>query len=93
MLEDLKAWETGKGQSEPELVVISRGGVEANQAMGLRSPVLLDEGFATGTSFGARGTPSAVLIDAGRKVASHVAVGADAVLELAGHRPAAGQPS
>jgi hypothetical protein len=46
--------------------------------------VLLDQSFATGQAFGASGTPSAVLVDAEGKVASEVAVGAPAVLELAG---------
>jgi hypothetical protein len=35
-------------------------------------------------SFGASGTPSAVLVDAEGKVASEMAVGAPAILELAG---------
>lgn len=87
MLEDLKALETGKGRSQPELVVISRGGVEANEAMGLRSPVLLDDSFMIAQRFGAPGTPSAVLIDPEGRLASPVAIGADAVLELAGHHP------
>jgi hypothetical protein len=52
--------------------------------MGLTSPVLLDQNFAAGRAFGASGTPSAVLVDAEGKVASGVAVGAPAVLELAG---------
>jgi len=57
---------------------------EANKEMGRASPVLLDQDFATGRSFGASGTPSAVLVDAEGKVASEVAVGDPAVLELAG---------
>jgi len=52
--------------------------------MGLTSPVLLDPQFAVGRAFGASGTPSAVLVDAEGKVASEVAVGAPAVMELAG---------
>ena len=52
--------------------------------MGLTSPMLLDQQFAVGRAFGASGTPSAVLVDAEGKVASEVAVGAPAVLELAG---------
>ena len=52
--------------------------------MGLISPVLLDQQFAVGRAFGASGTPSAVLVDAEGKVASEGAVGAPAVMELAG---------
>ena len=60
---------------------------EANKEMGLHAPVLLDRQFATGRAFGAGGTPSAVLVDKEGKVASEVAVGAPAVLELAGASP------
>jgi hypothetical protein len=52
--------------------------------MKLSSPVLLDQNFATGRAFGASGTPSAVLVDAEGRIASEVAVGAPAVLGLAG---------
>jgi hypothetical protein len=52
--------------------------------MGLGSPVVLDQQFAIGSAFGASGTPSAVLVDEKGKVASELAVGAPAVLPLAG---------
>ncbi|MBA2557304.1 MAG: redoxin domain-containing protein [Chloroflexi bacterium] len=84
MLDDLKAWETRLSAEAPRLVVVSTGSVEANREMDLSSPVLLDQGFAAGRAFGARGTPSAVLIDASGTIASPVAVGAPAVLDLAG---------
>jgi len=84
MLPDLKEWEEGAPKDAPRLLVVSAGLEEANKEMGLASPVLLDQKFATGRAFGASGTPSAVLVDAEGKVASDVAVGAPAVLELAG---------
>jgi peroxiredoxin/uncharacterized membrane protein YphA (DoxX/SURF4 family) len=84
MQEDLKAWEENRPADAPRLLVISNGTVEANAEMGLCAPVLLDQGFATGRGFGAGGTPSAVLIDGEGKIASEVAVGAPAVLALAG---------
>lgn len=67
----------------PQLLVVSTGDMEANRAMGLRSPVVLDESFVAGRAFGASGTPSAVLLDAAGKVASPIAVGAQAVFTLA----------
>ncbi len=73
----------------PGLVVISTGSPAANRAMGLRAPVLLDDGFTAASAFGAMGTPSAVLIGEDRRLASTVAVGADAVLALAGAEPVA----
>jgi peroxiredoxin len=84
MLPDLKEWEGRAPEDAPRLVVVSAGSEEANREMGLTSPVLLDQQFAIGRAFGASGTPSAVLVDAEGKVASEVAVGAPAVLGLAG---------
>jgi peroxiredoxin len=83
MLPGLKEWESGAPAGAPRLVVVSAGSEEANREMGLTSPVLLDQNFATGRAFGASGTPSAVLVDAEGKVASQVAVGAPAVMALA----------
>jgi thiol-disulfide isomerase/thioredoxin/uncharacterized membrane protein YphA (DoxX/SURF4 family) len=82
LLPDLRAWE----ESDPdlELVVVSTGDPQANRDQGLRSTVVLDPGFAAGNVFGARGTPSAVLLGEDGRVASEVAVGAPAVLELLG---------
>jgi peroxiredoxin len=84
MLPDLKEWEATSPEDAPKLLVVSAGSEEANREMGLASPVLLDQNFATGRAFGASGTPSAVLVDSESKVASDVAVGAPAVWELAG---------
>jgi thiol-disulfide isomerase/thioredoxin len=84
MLPDLKEWEAKAPEEAPRLLVVSAGSEEANKEMGLTSPVLLDQQFATGRAFGASGTPSAVLVDAEGKVASEVTVGAPAVMELAG---------
>ena len=84
MLDDLKAWEANRPKGAPKLLVVSTGTPEANQAMDLRSPIVLDQGFSVGNAFGANGTPSAVLVDAKGNIASEVAVGAPAVLALAG---------
>jgi thiol-disulfide isomerase/thioredoxin len=84
MLPDLKQWESEAPEEAPRVVVVSAGSEEANREMELTSPVLLDQNFATGRAFGASGTPSAVLMDAEGNVASEVAVGAPAVMELAG---------
>jgi peroxiredoxin len=83
MLEPLREWERKAPVEAPRLVVISSGTVEANRAMGLRSPILLDQDFATGYTFDAGGTPSAVLIDPAGNIASELAIGAAAILALA----------
>jgi peroxiredoxin len=90
MLDDLKAWESAPPKDAPQLLVVSTGTVEANQAQGLRSPVLLDQHFEAGRAFGANGTPMAVLVDATGRIASEVAAGGPAVLALAreGHTQA-----
>jgi peroxiredoxin len=80
MLPDLKRWEAERLGGSPQLVVVSTGSVETNRAMGLRSPVLLDSGFNTGSAFGASGTPSAVRVDAAGRIASLMAVGRQAIL-------------
>lgn len=88
MANDLKAWEANPPANAPQLVYVSTGTPEANAEMGFSSSMVLDQGFATGRTFGASGTPSAVLLDAQGKIASDVAVGAPGVLALAnGQRP------
>jgi peroxiredoxin len=83
MLADLKEWEQNRPQAAPRLLVVSAGTAEDNRAMDLSSPVVLDQNFAVGSAFGAGGTPSAVLVDENGNIASELAVGAPAVLELA----------
>jgi peroxiredoxin len=84
MLSDLREWEQNPPEEAPKVLVVSAGTEEANREQGLSSTVVVDQNFATGRAFGASGTPSAVLVDAQGKVASDIAVGAPAVLELAG---------
>jgi peroxiredoxin len=84
MLEDLKAWEAAPPKGVPKLLVVSTGSVEANKALGLHAPVLLDQaGMSVGSKFGANGTPMAVLLDAQGKIASELVAGAQQVLALA----------
>ncbi len=83
MLGDLKDWEAHRPKDAPKLLIVSTGTVEANQQLGLRSTLLLDQGFTTGRAFGATGTPSAVLVNTDGTIGSEVAVGAQAVLALA----------
>ncbi len=84
MTDDLKAWEAKPPKDAPELLIVSTGAVDANEKLGLRSTTVLDQGFSVGRTFGATGTPSAVLIQPDGTIGSEVAVGAQAVLALAG---------
>jgi thiol-disulfide isomerase/thioredoxin len=83
MLEDLKAWEAKPPPSAPQLLIVSTGTVEANQAMGLRSLIVLDGSFMVGRTLGARGTPMAVLVNTQGHIASEVVAGAPAIMALA----------
>jgi peroxiredoxin len=83
MLPEVKAWEETATSTTPRLLVVSTGTPEANRAIGFRSTVVLENGFGTGQAFGAGGTPSAVLVDAEGRVASGVAMGQPAVMQIA----------
>ena len=84
MLPEITQWEENRPEGAPTLLFVSAGTKEANRDMKLSSKVVLDQQFAAGRAFGASGTPSAVLVDAEGRIASEVAVGAPAVLGLAG---------
>jgi peroxiredoxin/uncharacterized membrane protein YphA (DoxX/SURF4 family) len=82
MVDDLKAWEADKPADAPKLLVVSTGDADRNRETGLQSPIVLDSGFNVGRSFGASGTPSAVLVGADGKIASGLAVGGPTVISL-----------
>jgi peroxiredoxin/uncharacterized membrane protein YphA (DoxX/SURF4 family) len=82
MVDDLKAWESDPPKDAPKLLVVSTGEADANRKQGFKSPIVLDTGFTVGRSFGASGTPSAVLVNAEGKIASGLAVGGPTVISL-----------
>ena len=84
MLDALRRWDSSRSDDEPRLLVVSTGGDEANQAMLLSSPVVLDQSSALARSLGVGGTPSAVLIDQTGHLASEVAVGEPGIWRLLG---------
>jgi peroxiredoxin len=84
LLDAVKAWERERRPDGRRLLVVSTGSAEANQALGLRSPVLLDPGRRVMRAFGAHGTPMAVLIDATGAIVSPLAAGVAQVRALAG---------
>lgn len=85
MLADVKAWEANPPPGAPKLLVIADGTVEENRAMGLRSPIVLDDDGDVMDLFGADGTPMAILIDAQGNIDSTLVGGAPKVLKLAGY--------
>ena len=82
MMPDLKEWEAAPPDGAPRLLVVSDETVEENKAMGLSSPVVLDDTYAVWDAFDVSGTPSAVLVDAEGRIASRMVMGSVAVLEL-----------
>jgi peroxiredoxin/uncharacterized membrane protein YphA (DoxX/SURF4 family) len=82
MMPDLKEWEAAPPAGAPRLLVVSDETVEENRAMGISSPVVLDDTYAVWDAFGVTGTPSAVLVDAEGRIASRMVMGSVAVLEL-----------
>lgn len=81
MLGDVLAWERDAGAAT--MLVISKGDLQANREQGFSAPVLVDDSFGLAQSVGVRGTPSAIRVDEDGRIASSVAVGAEAVLALA----------
>ncbi len=86
MVRDLQEWDREKSADEPNLLVFSEGDEEMHRDIGLRSPIVLDEGFKTAEKFGMAGTPSAVLINEHGKIISETAVGAANIWALIGKR-------
>ncbi len=83
MLPTLKAWEARPPKGAPQLFIVSNGTVTENRKQGIRSTVLIDEDFAIGDLFGARGTPMGLIIDENGIVTDKPVAGADAIFDLA----------
>jgi peroxiredoxin len=86
-LADLSA-NTGAGRLVP--VVVTTGDAEANRTLfeqsGIRCVVLLQDQMEVAARFLAQGTPMGYRIDAAGRIASELAVGAEALLQLADNR-------
>ncbi len=82
MIPDLKEIEDEAGDKLSRVLIVSQGDIEANREQGLKSRMVIDDGFTMGKAFGANGTPSAIKLDAEGKVASPLAIGADSVMTL-----------
>jgi thiol-disulfide isomerase/thioredoxin/uncharacterized membrane protein YphA (DoxX/SURF4 family) len=82
MLSDLAAWAGDPPAGAPELVVVSRGSIASNRALGLAATVLVDADWSASWSFGASGTPMGLLVDEEGRIASGIAAGAPAIFEL-----------
>ncbi len=81
----------GKLPAEPGFLLVSRGDAGEHRRLmaenGWKCDVLLDQDMRVMQAYQASGTPMGYLVDAEGKIASHLAIGADAVLELLGGAP------
>jgi thiol-disulfide isomerase/thioredoxin/uncharacterized membrane protein YphA (DoxX/SURF4 family) len=82
LLPELRGWEENDEVKTLDLLVITTGSLDANRALSLRSKVLIDDAFTVGPEFGAHGTPIAVAIDSVGNIASDLAIGGPAIMEL-----------
>ncbi len=88
--DDVLEWEVEAPPGAARLVVISAGKPDEVRAEGFRSTVLLDPERRAVEALGAGGTPSAILVDAGGRVAWPLAIGAEQVLRIARSKVPAG---
>lgn len=86
MADELREWDLARGTDDPALLVFSDGDTAENEKLGLRSPVILDEGHKTSAGLGMWGTPSAVLVNEDGVIISETAMGADDIWSLIGRR-------
>jgi peroxiredoxin len=94
MAGDLAAFPTDSTNGRPMPLVVSTGGAQANRALveehGIRCPVLLQEQMEVASQYQAHGTPMGYLVDEEGRIASEIAVGAQALLSLGDGQTAAG---
>jgi len=85
MLEPLLKWEETAASSSRRLVIVAQSDASEMALAGFRSTVIIDRDARVTRAFGVNGTPMAVLLDERRRVASEIAMGADAFFRLAKH--------
>ena len=82
MHEELLEWEADRPPDAPRLVVVASGEEGEIRDEGFASPVLVDAEGEASRALRFAGTPSAVLVDSGGRVAWPLAVGSEHVLRL-----------
>lgn len=84
MMDSIKAWDRTKGEDDPNLVLFSSGDADFHKKLGLRSPIVLEEGYTSAAKIGLFGTPSGVLVDENGIIVSETAIGAEHIWSLIG---------
>jgi methylamine dehydrogenase accessory protein MauD len=86
----LPALGRARGEDQAPVVVVSRGSRDENRANAEEhgiTPLLVQDDFEVAQAYGTYGLPSAFLIDAGGRIASARAGGADAIADLLATAP------
>jgi len=86
MQPELSSWASEQAAGSLRIAVVTSGTGGDAAELDFASSVFLDQRFATGRTFGASGTPSGIAIDAAGKIASNVAVGQSAIMNLLAER-------
>jgi peroxiredoxin len=96
MADDLAALPLSGENGRPVPVIVTTGDLEANRKLveqyRLRGVVLRQEAMEVASQFHAQGTPMGYRLDAEGRIASELAVGAEALLKLAGGVMGRGSP-
>jgi peroxiredoxin len=81
-------------ENGPRVLLISEGDPEEHRRLaaehGWRCDVVIQKSWEVGIAYGATGTPTGYLLDAEGRIASNLASGADALLELVAAAPGSG---
>jgi peroxiredoxin len=85
-LEEFKKWESSRSNGDPQVILISDGDADQHENLGVKSPVVMDEGYKTSAKLGMFGTPSAVLINEDGIIQTETAVGARNIWALLGRQ-------
>ncbi|HSI88839.1 MAG TPA: MauE/DoxX family redox-associated membrane protein [Pyrinomonadaceae bacterium] len=93
MIDEIKAWETERTESDPQILIFSDGDPEVHREFGLRSPIVLDANYKRAVQYGMSGTPSGILIDENGKIATEIAIGSPNLWALIGRSSSAGAAS
>ena len=83
VVDQIRDWEKGNTNGT-KVVVFSEGEREIHEGYNIKSPILLDKGYANAIKLGMFGAPSAVLIDERGVIVSETATGAPSIWSLIG---------
>jgi thiol-disulfide isomerase/thioredoxin/uncharacterized membrane protein YphA (DoxX/SURF4 family) len=84
VVEQIREWENSNVSNDTKVIVFSEGDRDLHVEFGLKSPVVIENGYITAGKLGMFGVPSGVLIDENGMIASETATGGPAIWSLIG---------